>query len=232
MVVIIDALDEGDDENLIDILATKCTSFPANCHIVITTRPFQKILNAFQVDDNSEVKNHTVELVKLELDNKCNRDDIAMFICHDLCKLGLESWPDESQVQALVKEAGGLLIWVVTVCNYIRRFSAHPKKQQQSIIDDHSSNLPSEAKLEKLYYTILSRCPWDDPDFRDMYQKLLGAVIALWSPLPAITIKSLLQLDSSLDVPVCLRWLSPVLTGLSSDKGNKGPLQTLHPSFC
>ena len=49
--------------------------------------------------------------------------------------------------------------------------------------------------------------------------------------LSSIAIKSLLQIDPSLDVSVCLRWLSPVLTGLNFDNGSKKPLQTLHPSF-
>lgn len=247
LVVVIDALDEGLYEGLhetsselrersdeairvqkevLEIFGKKCAQLPSNCHIIITSRPEPQIT---QLSRNSHVCVKEVDLNDLQ-----NLDDIERFARHSLCGIVEErcleaSWPGEKLADAYIRKAEGLYIWVSTTAAFIARAS-NPLKQLQQLCSDSSSlNLGPEAKMAQLYSSVLAACPWDDEDFADHYQSIMGTILALQTPLSPPAIKSLLEAEIS--VADILRPLSPVLIGVMDAENSKRPVQIIHDSF-
>lgn len=226
--IVIDALDEGFNEELLEILADDFAQLPPNCRIVITSRPDPTVMMHLRGQPHILIR-------ELDLADKHNIDDVAVFARHtlsDIAKkrgLGAE-WPGEERSEAFIRKAEGLFIWVSTVGGFLRS-CADPAKQLQRLIEDHQYfNLNSEAKMASLYTTVLSACPWDDDDdFSANYQLLMGTIVALKTPLSPLAIKSLLAIDIS--ITDTLRSLSPVLMGIVDLGDSERPLQILHHSF-
>jgi len=79
--------------------------------------------------------------------------------------------------------------------------------------------------MDKLYASILSKCPWRDRHFVRRYRPCLGAVVALKRPLSISAIEMLLDDDNARTVfrPLC----SLLIGAMSRDR----PVQIAHPSL-
>lgn len=225
--IVIDALDEGSNDELLQILADDCAQLPSNCRIIITSRPDTTIMMYL-------TRPHIL-LREIDLSSERNLKDVAVFARQSLLETaemrGLgEEWPGEELAKMFISKAEGLFIWVATVCYFIRR-ATDPTRQLRRLVEDHPYfDLNSQAKMSKLYSTVLAACPWDeDEDFAQNYQPIMGAIFALKVPLSATAIKTILGIDIS--VTEALRPLAPVLRGIVGVKDGDKPLRILHDSF-
>lgn len=87
-------------------------------------------------------------------------------------------WPDRKLFANFLDKAEGLFIWAATVCDYLR-LQVYPSKHLVALsLEPGPLCLPAEAKMDKLYSTILSACNWEDGDFAEGYKLLVGGIMA------------------------------------------------------
>jgi len=226
LVVVIDALDEGYDGELLDILCDEVPKLPATFRILLTSREgrdFNTVLSR---------KPH-VYSQSIAIDEQDNLEDIAIFVRFKLAKVAEwkdlgKHWPDQELLTAFTEKAEGLFLWVSTVCEYLGG-SLDPDGELRSLISDRSpSDLPAEEKMDELYLTILQACNWKDKAFSMGYSLLMGAVMAAKTPLSVSALQSLHRASLTLPVNKLLQPVSSLLIGLAQ---NNQPIRPLHLSF-
>lgn len=224
MVIVIDALDEGYSEDLLSILSGGFADLPSNFRVVITSRRHLEI-------NNSLFSCKHVLVREIQLDDRENRQDIDVVARDRLREIGErrslgESWPAPAQLELFIRKAEGLFIWVTTVCNHVAK-SVNPRKQLNTLLSNSQlHNASSTTKMDELYAIILDACPWNDEDFSSNYRQLMGAIIALETPLPVGALHGLLSDPDVQTIAAVLEHLGTVLTGLPN-----GPVRVLHQSF-
>lgn len=165
-----------------------------------------------------------------------------------------KEWPSERLVEAFVKESGGLVGWISLVIEYLIKRSVDPLRQLERLVSPSLSpskankKVPALKKMEALYAALLAECPWDDEDFVEGYQSVLGALLCLKEPLSATSLDTLLNARQSSRnhgeededferlgcVPAveALAPIAPLLTGILDQPSNSlTPLQIIHSSF-
>lgn len=227
VVVVIDALDEAWDDALLLVLK-HCAALPPNFRFIIMSRPKSSLIRL-----GNECAH--ISLQQIELDDSYSREDIELYSRHSLAQVTSQrpelgpSWPGEDAIQQLINKAGGLFIWISTACELLcNRDSVLSPDQQLGRLLGSQPSRPLE-RMTSLYRTVLDACPWGNDDFARHYQPLMGAILALKTPLPAGTIGSLLDLEVS--VTAVLQPLSPVLMGLNGPFVEVQPLRITHDSF-
>lgn len=196
MTIVIDALDEGYSEELLKILSSGFADLPSKFRVVITSRSLPKINESLFSCDHIQVR-------EIELRDHENVQDVEVVARErlrgiaEIRDLG-EWWPTPEQIDLFIAKAEGLFIWMATVCNHLAR-SVKPAKQLNTLLSD--SVLPGvtlTAKMDRLYAVILAVCPWDDDDdFAPGYQSLMGAIMALKTPLSVQVLHELLQIPNT-----------------------------------
>ncbi|KIJ46783.1 hypothetical protein M422DRAFT_249517 [Sphaerobolus stellatus SS14] len=128
-VLAIDALDECDDpvatEKLLNVILT---SRPVEyLKIIATSRPEPPIRSAVQSKPHSGLRLHEIEDHIVEA-------DIMMYLTHRLMEIPQlrneyvnTPWPPQ-EVTILTKRAGGLFIYVSTICAYIGNYKGSPSE--------------------------------------------------------------------------------------------------------
>jgi hypothetical protein len=124
--------------------------------------------------------------------------------------------------------AGGLFLWASTVCDYLAR-AIRPDKQLAALLESlDTSRLPPTMKMDELYSRILASCPWDDDDFVEGYNMVVGMIVVAKTPLTTVSLQALLNTDADISVEVILKPLASLFTGASS---SLQPVRVLHLSF-
>lgn len=231
VVIVIDALDEGCDDgsngDLLKVLANDGAELPPYARIIVTSRPLPKIMTYLS-------NRHHIDVQEIDLQSPHNLEDIAFFARYSLAEIRRKQhlpplWPGVEVTDAFIHQADGLFVWVSTACDFLRSAS-DPDGLAKSLAGlEHPSHLSSEAMMVLLYNAVLAACPWDDDNFAENYQLLLGTILTLKTPLPPLTIESILGVNIS--ITATLRFLSPVLTGITDDSDGNRPLQISHDSF-
>lgn len=226
LVIVIDALDEGCNRDLLRILCDDTCRLPPSIRIFMTSRT--------SPDTESLLQKSHVRSMALDIYDKENLDDVAVFVPHELKQVaeyhGLTDWPDPHVIASFEAKAGGLFLWVATTCNYINS-CYDPKEELHSLISaSNLSRSSAEAMMDSLYIQILQACNWNDATFVDSFHRLLGAVVATKTPL---TLRSLNALYRRPLMPsnLALRQLSTLLTGLIDDRDVPQPVRFLHQSL-
>lgn len=229
VVIVIDALDEGYDTDLLQILRDEVSKLPPSFRVLITSRAEKAIV--LYLSQQPHILSRSIDLHA-----KTNLDDIGVYVRYKLRKVAKEheglskDWPGATLADEFTRRAEGLFIWVSTVCDYLCH-TVDPTRQLNSIVSNRSpTNLTADAKMDKLYLTILSKCNWEDEDFVRGYRLLMGAIMAAKTPLSVNALQSLHR--ASLDLPVSsvLRSLNSLLPGLT-DPLKSQPVRVLHLSF-
>lgn len=236
IVITIDALDEGANDELLDVLASDdFAQLPSNCRFIITSRPDARITLRLRAEGHVAVRD-------IELNDPRNLDDVAFYARHTLAKIPQKrsdlpgsSWPSEKVITQFIRKAEGLFLWVATSCRVLLS-CADPTKQLERLIKTQpmsGANVDTDAKMARLYSSVvLASCPWEDDAFAWNYQPLMGTILALKTPLSPVAIKTLLNLDSHVSVIDILRSFNPVLTGTTAaDDAADKPLQIRHETF-
>ncbi|KAB5591451.1 hypothetical protein CTheo_5096 [Ceratobasidium theobromae] len=226
LVVILDALDEGCNDDLLRILCSDVSRLPSWLRLVLTSRMYHEL-------GDLPLKPH-VRLIELDIDGQENMGDIAIFIPYRLKQVAErheleDDWPGEQLALLFEARAGGLFLWVATICDFLCT-RTDPTAELQKLLSISSLNTSAEAKMDRLYTTILQACDWTDEEFAEGYQRLVGAVVATKVPLTISALSKLFD-RTSLVGNLLLRQLSPLLTGLSKTEHTSRPARFLHQSL-
>jgi len=226
VVIVIDALDEGYNNELLEILRDDIPKLPGTFRIFLTFRAIEDV-NMFLVQATH------VRLQTIDIHEKTNLEDIAIYVMHELKnvaelrKLG-ENWPDQHLADDFIRKAEGLFQWVATISRYLCRTTYPDNKLRSFLSDSTPTGLPAEKKMDDLYAAILHACDWDDNDFVEGYGLVMGTILAAKTPLSMSALQSLHRTTPALHVAEVVPHLSSLLTGLTD---NKRPVQILHLSL-
>ncbi len=137
----------------------------------------------------------------------------------------LEGWPTVEVEEEIVKRSEGLMIWVVTVCQFLESCFDPEKDLVELLNQSLPSGRGAEKQMDKLYAAILLKWDWKDTNFVEAYDHVMGTILASRVPL---TMHALHLLHAGrVPVPRLLQILKPLL--LFSDEGT--PVQILHQSL-
>ncbi|TFK41510.1 hypothetical protein BDQ12DRAFT_733035 [Crucibulum laeve] len=225
VVAVIDALDEGYDPELLGILCNDLPKLPGTFRLFLTSRPIEEIMAAFSKQQH--VISHTIQIYEDE-----NQHDIATYARLRLKEIAIlknmrPNWPSEQLVIKFINKAGGLFIWVSTVCEYLSHSTAPEKKLRILLADDRLTALDAEGKMTKLYSAILTACDWNDEDFVEGYNMVMGTLVASKTPLSVTALQSLHR-NAEIQISEIISPLAPLLIG-STEKNE--PVRLLHLSF-
>ncbi|KAF9269283.1 hypothetical protein L218DRAFT_430446 [Marasmius fiardii PR-910] len=206
LVVVIDALDEGYNEDLLRILRDEVPKIPAPIHFFITSRP------ASTVTPFLSPNLQHVQQASIDVHSESNKADIGLFVRHglqdiarDLALNGRHDGDTEdvdsqlsSEVNAirLAQKADGLFIWASTVIKHLSTVILPETVLLSILLEKPTSNntVPSRYKIDKLYLDILSVFNWEDTSFVEGYQLVMGTMVVALEP---ISISALLSIHSS-----------------------------------
>ena len=234
ILIVIDALDESIhddlDTELLTILRDGAAKLPHYFRILITSRPMKSFQQFFS--GSSHIITHSIDIHSIE-----NRQDISMYVDAQmrdrvLCHAMGPGWQDDGTIlllQDLKKLAEGLFIWIVTVCSYLRTVYKPRAKLEALLSKSAPEGLPVEKKMDGLYITILAACgEWEDIDFLQDYQLIMGAIMAAKRPLSLAALRELHSSSRELSPEDLLQRFGSVLVGLSDPHA---PIRMLHLSF-
>lgn len=232
-VILIDALDESfdDDDMQLDaffaVLRDEVPKLPPFFRFFVTSRNSTHLR---RLKKASHVHSRSINIL-----DKNNLDDIAVYVRHELKRVAASSdydssWPGQNVTEQLIKKAEGHFQWVATVANFLtntKTFDPDPKLQ--TLLSQTNEALPPERKMDKLYAHILSGYDWNDAALVESYQLLMGSLLTLRAPLSASAIQSLhSRVYPHFKVKPIADLISPLLTGWPDAST---PIQILHQSL-
>jgi hypothetical protein len=225
-VIVIDGLDEGCDRVTLSILRDHVPKLPGTFRILVTSRPTDDI--------NTDLLNvGHVQCRSLDIHGNTNQRDIALYVRDRLHYIARRrrlavDWPGEQRIHDFTQQAEGLFVWVSTVIEYLLT-AAYPDRKLSTLLYERSmQHFHAEAKMDALYAEVLSTCDWNDRDFVQDYKLVIGAIMALKTPLSATALQSLHRGQPTPEVEEVVRPLSSVLTGAVNPSH---PIQIVHLSF-
>lgn len=237
-VIIIDALDECEGENdmqiILRLLAEARSLRKVRLRVLITSRQEVPIRYGFCQIPDTEHRDfilHNIEAAIVD-------HDISIFLDHELRRIGQErtleaGWPGEQVISLLVQKASGLFIWAATACRFIRegrRFV--PRRLDMMLQGDRSATAP-EKHLNEIYLTVLKNSisqGYTEQEKEDSYntlREILGSIVILSSPLSASSLTTLLHMPKQ-EVNQTLEDLHAILD-IPEDRSRL--LRLHHPSF-
>jgi hypothetical protein len=202
-ILVIDALDECEDENniqiILQLLAESQWLEGIKLRVFLTSRPEVPIRNGFVQMPDAEHQ----DFVLHNISSSVIDHDIRIFLEHNL-KLVAQSralvvgWPGEQTIKQLVQKASGLFIWAATACRFISEGKIFAAKRLKMILEHSSAALSApETHLNEIYTTVLHHCI--SPDYSDeesdelrfMLKSLLGTIATLLTPLSTLSLSRL-----------------------------------------
>ncbi|KLO11412.1 hypothetical protein SCHPADRAFT_998957 [Schizopora paradoxa] len=226
IVIVLDALDEGHSEELLKLLSEDFATLPKAFQFCITCRDIPEVQKLCQKPHvyKREFDHHG----EIELDDiKAVAQVQLMRVAEDV---GLDSrdWPSANVQEQFARESRGLMIWVVTICNYLRG-RLEPQDDLQEILQRSTPNghEGAESQIYNLYEVIMSKWRWDDKKFVSAYQLFMGTVLASKVPMSAIAIEAIHFKTKKSQIDMLVKHLKPLLV---ASEGNQ-PIQILHQSL-
>ena len=224
-VIIIDALDEGYTDELMQLLGSKINQLPKGFRLLVTSRPDDRVSSV--LSEKAHVQN---EVIVLEAE--ANRTDLRKYVEHrfkllvEQHKLLGEGPPRKELLDKLVEKAEGLFIWASTIFDYLGNV-VDPLKMIDEFLSANSG-ISAEEKMDNTYRQILERCNWKDPDFIEGYRRFMGAIMAARTPLSAKALRSLHDGPTRVLITTILNPLRCLLSGLETESR---PIRILHQSL-
>lgn len=225
-VIVIDALDEGMNDEILEILRDDVPKLREGYCVLLTSRPDENIDHYLS---NCE---HVFQRF-IDLSSEDNKADVASYIWSCLCAIAKrrkldETWLKQEIYPKFIERAEGLFIWVSTVAAYIIR-ATDPKGELRKILaDGHQQTLRAEEQMDRLYELILSNCHWDDA-FESAYPLIMGAILAVQRPL-SVSALQILHRDA-IEPDVVKRIVGSLGAVLTSSENDERPLRIIHQSF-
>ncbi|KAG8928311.1 hypothetical protein FRC02_007093, partial [Tulasnella sp. 418] len=237
VVLVIDALDECADEDLVQemlvLLSSSIPKLPFHMKIFITSRPDTHIRSKF---DEPSMKLISEASLLHDIDISVVQNDIKLYLDHHLHWIGKEvlgdkTWPSSEELNGLVERANGLFVYAASSIAYIGDKTARiPKQRLTSLLADKPPDGKSPfAQIDGLYRHILgaSLPRAGSSGMAQRLQSILGAIVVLIDPLPAHAIESLISLQAGTIRPMVDALHSVLSVPVEPDE----PLRVFHQSF-
>jgi NACHT domain len=124
-------------------------------------------------------------------------------------------------IAALIKTAGGLFIWITTLCSFLedQRSYVNPQEVISALLESGNTN----NVLAHLYHTTV-KLRFPESEQKTSLKKYLGGVLVLQEPLSIANFASLVSLDVTTIRDLQTR-LIPLQTGMA-----KGPQNMIYPA--
>jgi len=238
-VVVIDALDEceggWDIQEILGLLIEAKDLSMVRIRVFITSRPETPINLGF--NNMSQIVHH--DEILHSISRSLIKRDISIFLRHELVTIREKheiggDWPDEEDIQKLIRRADRLFIYAATACRFLYN-SAFPKKRLSEMLEVKSISHSSTKELDEMYKLVLRQSiargsNEDREDLAMLFKQIVGSIIILSDTLSAASLAELLKLSSSQkeDMQEMLKHLGSVLN-VPDDETS--PLQLFHLSF-
>jgi hypothetical protein len=237
MVIVIDALDECDREEDIDVILRLLFSLQdiscVRLRIFLTSRPELPIRLGFKRNDK-ESENHEA-LVLHGLPKPDIERDIRLFLEHSLSAIREDrsldlDWPGKAAIDDLVDMAVPLFIFAATICRYVGEKRWHPPTRLAAFFQDQANS--SSSQMTRTYLPVLHQlhADMDDEDKKavvEQFRNIVGTIVLLASPLSVNALAKLLGLPKE-NIAIRLDDLHSVL---SVPEDRNMPIRLLHLSF-
>lgn len=190
MVIVVDALDECDDKELmakfIEVITDACRRgrrFPFR--VFFTSRVEEHLRGKLEA---------TTAILPFALPDFDATDDIRDFFRSGFATIHKENrvmqniprpWPSSSDLEALVKKASGSFIFASTLMNFVNDRSDFPHRKLPMA-------LTADAGLDPLYTQVLSAAPRGCH-----FEQVIGTIMVLESPLSVTSLGHLLQIEAA-----------------------------------
>ncbi|KDQ10761.1 hypothetical protein BOTBODRAFT_473159 [Botryobasidium botryosum FD-172 SS1] len=223
MVAVIDGLDEGCSVDLLKLLRDGTPSLPQSFRLFIASREMESIELYLS-------KSAHVHLETIDLGASTNLRDIRTYIlrgCRGIAEmhdLG-EGWPGEELMDRLFGMAGGLFQWASVVLQALE-LSYDPNTELSSLLAGLRTGLGAEEKMDEIYSKILQACDWNSLGFKRDYGLVMGAILALKSPLSSSALQML-----HARIPNISKLLSRLGALLTGWRRPNQPVRILHLSL-
>jgi WD40 repeat protein/cytidylate kinase len=242
LLIVVDALDECETgvlgrtgTDLLSVLANAVCSL-AHIKLFVTSRNEVGLRRAFA----NIIQRNAAQVVQLhEIERSIVRDDIRAYLSHSFAKImqdraedfpGFDRWPSESDLTELLRRAGVLFVYAVTVINFVSYEVTNPMKQLKLVMDVKANSTGEPFKLlDDLYTQVLENVPPAGVQLHDavisQMRSILGALVFLLEPLRVHAIVELTGRTTA-EVNPLVRRLAAVILG-----GGQEPVLLFHPSF-
>jgi len=238
LVVVIDALDECDSKDdiqlILKLLAQAKGLETIRLRVLVASRPEMPILFGFRNLPGEAYQDFVLHNIPPPTVNH----DISIFFRRKLSSVkpepGLSTtpWPGEPTIQRLVEKAAGLFIYAATIYRFIRDDNYTPEGQLSAILEDHNTpSQPPTKHLDDMYTKLLQHSVVGkqavsmDDHLAVRFRKVVGSIIIMFKVIATKEIAKLLHLPT---ISTTLASLHAVLS-VSEDEGQ--PVRIFHPSF-
>lgn len=238
LLIVIDALDECEEESdvglILHLLSDSRRLGRLRFRVFITSRPDIPVRHGFSLVPDQDHQDFVLHDISLSVVD----GDIFTFMQHTLedirrkYTLG-DNWPGEEAIRHLVRKSAGLFVWAATTCRFIDEGGLLAPERLSDILEGESSNTEPEDELNNIYTKVLENSinPRLWPREKDKAYKLvrtaLGAIVVLFSPLPARSVARLLHLPEN---NIVAR-LGGVHSILDIPRESSQPVRLHHPSL-
>jgi hypothetical protein len=226
MVIIIDALDECDDKDLLVEFVEAITAACREGHGL----PFRLLITS-RAEEHIRKKLGTPEvcssLCTLSLEDFDASSDIRLFFRSRFSTIYQENrrimqsddvllpWPPDSDVDVLTRKSSGSFIFAFTLINFVNDGSDLPHRKLPMALKTH-------AGLDPLYRQVLFISPRNQH-----FERVIGTILLIRKPFPIATLADLLQLSGG-DV---LSTLSGIHSIIMIPEDENKPVLPFHTSL-
>src|SRR3984957_12222710 len=228
IVVILDALDEcGTPESrvsLLNVLAGEFQKLPCCIRVFITSRKERDINLAF-------AKKPNICAQELKITTSNNKDDVTSYLHHKFAGIRhakhllclAPDWPGEKIIHTLGTHSGGLFQWCSTAIKLIEE-AYDPESKVEQLVKAAELGT-AEVALYALYATVFKDAgPWEDENFRNDFQTVIGTILVACQALTLETLDQLVGMKRP-----ALHTIQHFGSVFSWGSGQ--PVQFLHPSL-
>ena len=234
LVVVIDALDECDREEdiraILRLLAQARGIRPISLRIFVTSRPEFPIRLGFKQMPNGTYQ----DLILHEVATETIVRDIRLFIENELAKIRTqrslnESWPEEQDIQTLVRMAAPLFIFAATVCRFLGEVYGDPQERLKDILSYDTEDIPRQdvTYLPILNQLFAVRTEKENKKLSQKFREVIGSIVILEDPLSISSIANLLEIQK--EAVRCQ--LDSLHSVLHVPRDESGSVRLLHLSF-
>jgi len=228
IVVVIDALDESGPEasrsHILSVLGSpRAAKLPSNFRLLMTSRSLPDIQAVLSIA--SHVKAVSLDDAPVAFTER----DIRLFV-----SVQLKDLVDirEREVSQITQKADGLFEWARLACEYIRQDTTGEWVKECFNNVTVRVSREGESLLDNMYHTILESIVSKRPTALVRFCSVMRQVLYTLEPLPIDGLNSMRRhfshKHSNFDVVIVLRFLGPLLSGVTDCTK---PVHPLHASF-
>ncbi|KAB5588635.1 Vegetative incompatibility protein HET-E-1 [Ceratobasidium theobromae] len=225
LVVVIDALDECTDPQIVGQILDVLFRFVANLPVkfFVTSRPEAIIREKMMSSGNS-----SRSILHLhDIEQSLVQQDIELYLQEELISIS----PSSDDVKQLATLAGKLFVYAATAVRYImvKSRGAIPRDRLAIMLAVDSKSKEKHAQIDSLYTAILEavlKAGGLEPEERERMERVIWTAVCAREPIPVETMAALVESDED----QTLAALEPFRSVLHVSD-HTGLVSTLHASF-